>query len=196
MAAVTAEQLAAARAVAAAAVRVGRDGRVAIRMPVLGSVRHGTADAALVGCPCLPCDQVRDQLAASMTPPVEAPLVEVLVDGDATLATAAAAGAAAGESTAPAAPAAEVSEVAAAPAPARRVAGRAGPDLTPLELPAGLVPALLEGLDGIACSNARRVALAHLGDDAEAAAEVLLMLGLATDPAAAGVAPRVPAEVA
>jgi len=31
-------------------------------MPVLGSVEHGTPAAALKGCPCLRCDQLRDRL--------------------------------------------------------------------------------------------------------------------------------------
>ena len=56
-----AERLAVAARAAARAVRVGPAG-VRVRMPVLGSVEHGTPAAALKGCPCLRCDQLRDRL--------------------------------------------------------------------------------------------------------------------------------------
>jgi len=51
-----AEAVAAAGAAAARALRSGR-------MPRLGSVRHGSAVAALRGCPCLPCERLRAALA-------------------------------------------------------------------------------------------------------------------------------------
>ena len=54
-------QVAAAARAAARAVRVGPAG-VRVRMPVLGSVEHGTPAAALKGCPCRGCDQLRDRL--------------------------------------------------------------------------------------------------------------------------------------
>jgi len=46
---------------AAAAVLVGPAG-VRVRMPALGSVEHGTPAAALKGCPCRRCEQLRDRL--------------------------------------------------------------------------------------------------------------------------------------
>jgi WhiB family transcriptional regulator, redox-sensing transcriptional regulator len=46
--------------VAARAVRVG----ARVRMPVLGSVQHGTPAAAVRGCPCRRCERLRDRLLA------------------------------------------------------------------------------------------------------------------------------------
>lgn len=181
MSGVTVEQLAGARAAAAAAVRISATGQVSVRMPRLGSVRHGTDRAALAGCPCRPCDQVREQLTASVVP--EPPEV---TSGE--------------PATAPIPPAAAVPPAGrvpvAVPVPPSAVPSVVEvalppvvdePDLVPLVLPAGLTPDLPEGVDGIAGARARRVVLAHSGgDDAVVAAELLLMLGLATDPTAAG----------
>lgn len=52
--------------VAARAVRTGRT-------PPLGSVRHGTAAAALGGCPCVRCDQLRADLADPSPPAAAEP---------------------------------------------------------------------------------------------------------------------------
>jgi len=52
---------------AARAVRVGPAG-VRVRMPALGSVRHGTPAAAVQGCPCRRCEQLRDRLLGSAVP--------------------------------------------------------------------------------------------------------------------------------
>lgn len=228
MAAVTAEQAQAARAAAGAAVRIGPDGVASVRMPRLGSVRHGTGEAALRGCPCLPCDRIRDDwdrggLVAEPAETAELDLPAALigqpaadVDADVDQVPEGAGEPAEVTSTEPAAVPAPVTDPAPAPAPAVAVPAAAStpavpavtqeivssatvsrpvvdePDLVPLVLPAGLVPDLPKGLDGIAGARARRVVLARCGGDVAAAAELLLMLGLATDPNAAGTAPTPP----
>lgn len=166
MSAVTVEQLASARADAAAAVRVSATGQVSVRMPRLGSVRHGSVEAALRGCPCQPCDQVRDGLLVDQAEFAGANRVVELVDE------------------------VNVDEVAVNEQAVDEVdAGDLGAlPRVEVELPAGLSLEVPRDITPAAGAVARRVVRTHSAD-AEGAVELLQMLGLAADGSAvAGVA--------
>ena len=173
MAGVTVEQARSARAAAAAAVRIGLDGVASVRMPQLGSVRHGTGEAALRGCPCRPCERVRDDwargdLVAGPTEPAEPGLVDALVEESPV-------DAGAGELP--------VSATAAAgPAPEHLVVK----ERRVLDLPAELVPVLPPSVSAAVGAAARQVVQGHAVDDTDCA-RLLLMLGLAAEKDAAAV---------
>lgn len=203
---VSAERLAAARAVAAAAVRVSATGKVSVRMPRLGSVWHGSVEAALRGCPCHPCDRTRDDLLADLladqdgdqveveglgTPPVSP--VPVLVP-EPVVGLGEGPQVEGGPVTAPAEPA-EPAEQLVAGVGTDRVDGSPVPaaDAGParkrpvVDLPAGLVVDLPADISAAAGLAARRVVQGHAVDDADCT-RLLLTLGLATELKAAGAA--------
>lgn len=156
MAPVTTAELAEARRVAAAAVRIGPDGP-SVRMPRLGSVRHGSVEAGLRGCPCQPCDRTRDGLLVDQADQVDLGRLvdQVLIE--------------------------EVQDQGlASVVEPELVAGGPVRDHPVADLPAELVAALPAGTAAAAGFAARSVVQGHAIDDADCA-RLLLMLGLAAE---------------
>lgn len=169
MSPVTTVELADARRVAAAAVRIGPAG-ASVRMPRLGSVRHGSVEAALRGCPCQPCDRIRDGLLVDQ-------VMQVLNDGllvDQVLDEVQDRDTASMVEIAPASP------LEAADPPYVAADGVVHQDRDVADLPAGLVADLPADTTATAGLAARFVVQRHANDDTDCV-HLLLMLGLAAE---------------